>query len=69
MSTIMSTFQLTGLHCDSCKKITEKRVQKIVGVNHVETDLDSGKLVILAERAIAKSEVAQALGDTDYQVN
>lgn len=68
MSDVQSTFQLSGLHCESCKKITEKRVSKIEGVIQANTNLDSGEIRITAKRAIAPSEVIKALEGTDYQV-
>lgn len=69
MSHIISTFQLTGLHCESCKKITEKRVKKIAGVTEAETHLDTGMLSIEADREISQQEVDKVLEGTDYKVN
>lgn len=69
MSDITTTFQLSGLHCESCKKITEKRIQKIEGVTQAKTDLETGALSITADREISKQEVTQVLEGTDYQVN
>lgn len=69
MSNITTTFQLSGLHCESCKKISEKRVKKIEGVTEVTTNLETGSLTIRGNRSIAKEEVVGALEGTDYQVN
>lgn len=69
MSHIISTFQLTGLHCESCKKISEKRVRRIAGVVDATTNLATGGLTISGDRAIAKEEVAKALEGTNYQIN
>lgn len=63
------TFQLSGLHCESCKKITEKRVKKIEGVSEATTDLETGDLTISSNRNITKEEIVKALEGTDYQVN
>lgn len=68
MSSITTTFKLSGLHCESCKKITEKRVKKIVGVSKVEANLETGELTITANRDIIYQEVIQVLEGTDYQV-
>lgn len=68
MSNTQQTFQLTGLHCQSCKKITEKRVKKVSGVTQAQVDLDTAELVVIADRVISKQEIAQVLSDTDYQV-
>jgi len=62
-------FHLSGLHCESCKKISEKRVEKIEGVSKVTTDLETGKITIIGERVVSKQEVVAALEGTGYQVN
>lgn len=69
MSSITTTFQLSGLHCKSCKKISEKRVKKIEGVTEATTNLESGDLTITSNRDIAKTEVIKSLEGTDYKVN
>ena len=68
MPTISSNFQLSGLHCESCKKITEKRVQKIEGVITAETNLQTGELRLKSQRQITKQEIIDALAGTDYLV-
>lgn len=62
------TLQLSGLHCESCKKITEKRVNKIEGVENSEVNLEACTVHITADRPIDKSEVQTALEGTHYQV-
>lgn len=69
MSLITTTFQLSGLHCESCKKISEKRVVKIEGVSEATTNIETGNLTINGNRVVAKEEVIKALEGTDYQVN
>lgn len=68
MSNFTTNFTLSGLHCESCKKITEKRVKKIAGVTEATTNLETGELTISGDRAITNQEVVQALEGTDYQV-
>lgn len=69
MSNITTNFTLSGLHCESCKKISEKRVKKIEGVTEATTNLETGELIITGDRGITKQEVVTALEGTDYQVN
>ncbi len=69
MSDIITTFQLSGLHCESCKKISEKRIKKIEGVTEATTNVETGDLTIDSNRNITKEEVIKALEGTDYQVN
>lgn len=68
MASTISTFKLSGLHCESCTKITEKRVEKIAGVTQAEAILETGELTITAERVILPQEVNQVLEGTGYQV-
>jgi copper chaperone CopZ len=69
MNNITTTFQLSGLHCESCKKISEKRVKKIEDVTEATTNLETGELTVTGNRSIAKEEIIKALEGTDYQVN
>lgn len=69
MTNIITTFQLSGLHCESCKKISEKKAKKIEGVTEALTNLETGDLTISGNRSIAKAEIVKALEGTDYQVN
>jgi copper chaperone CopZ len=69
MNNITTTFQLSGLHCESCKKISERRVKKIEGVTEATTNVETGDLNIGGNRSIDKAEIVKALEGTDYQVN
>ena len=69
MSNVISNFQLSGLHCESCKKISEKRVKKIEGVAEATTNIETGDLTIMGNCIITKEEVEVALQGTDYRVN
>lgn len=68
MSDIKTSFQLSGLHCESCKKITEKRAKKISGVKEASTDVSMGILTITSDREVTKNEIINALTGTDYKV-
>lgn len=69
MTTITSKFQLSGLHCASCKKITEKRVKKLAGVTDATANHETGELMIQGDREIPKAELVTALAGTGYTVN
>lgn len=60
-------FKVEGLTCQACQKIIQKKLGKVTGVNGVSVELD-GKLEIKSEREIAKSELVEALKDTDYKI-
>ena len=63
-----TTFTLKGLHCPACKKLTEKRIGTIIGVQSVDVETDTGIVQIVAGALIAKSEVTAALRGTEYSV-
>lgn len=60
---------LTGLTCQACKKITEKRIGNINGVRSVDVETNSGVATIIADRKISLSEMKEVLKDTPYQVS
>ena len=62
------TIKLSELTCPACKKITEKRIGGISGVDKVEVSVDSGIASIEADREITTLEINQVLQDTPYQV-
>ena len=61
-------FELSGLTCGACEKISGKRISAIKGVEAVEVSAESGVATIVASRPISLSEVASVLKDTHYQV-
>jgi cation transport ATPase len=60
MNNITTTFQLSGLHCESCKKISEKRVKKIEDVTEATTNLETGDLTVIGNRSIAKEQTTKS---------
>lgn len=60
--------QLQGLDCDACKKITEKRIGRIEGVETVNVDLSQKTADVQASRALSQQEVEEALKDTEYKI-
>lgn len=64
----MQTFKLSGLTCPACKKLIEKRVGAISGVNRIEVNATSGEAVVESDRDIQLLEIKEVLKDTPYQV-
>ena len=60
--------QLQGLHCEACKKITEKRIGKLEGVNSVSVDLSQQTALVQTNRSLSQTEVEEALKDTEYKI-
>lgn len=62
------TFQLEGLTCESCTKLTSKRISKIAGVEAASVDLATQQAAVTASRPVTAAEVTAALADTHYKV-
>lgn len=60
--------QLQGLHCDACKKITQKRLGKLEGVTLVTVDIDTQTALIESTDRIEQNQVEEVLKDTEYKV-
>lgn len=60
------TLNIIGTHCPACKKLIEKRILTIKGVNTVDVDYETGKTVITADRNIEKGEIKNALEGMQY---
>lgn len=60
-------YKLQGLTCGACTKIVQKRIGVIDGVTEAKAELN-GNLEIKSDREIDKSELVDALKDTDYKI-
>jgi copper chaperone CopZ len=60
--------QLQGLHCEACKKITQKRLGKLEGVTLVNVDIDAQTALIESANVINQNQVEEILKDTEYKV-
>lgn len=60
-------FQVEGISCQACQKIIQKRLGNVQGVSGVSVELN-GQLEVKADRAVDKSELVNALKDTDYKI-
>lgn len=68
MKTIASTIQLSGLTCEACKKVTEKRISRIDGVQTVNVDYTTGMGTIIADHEIHPEELTKVLEGTHYKI-
>jgi len=60
--------QLQGLHCEACKKITEKRIGKLEGVSSVNVDLNQQTALVQSNRSLSQTEIERVLKDTEYKI-
>ncbi len=68
MEHTITTVKLSGLSCEACRKIIEKRLQKLPEVMSVDVSLENSTVVITAMRGVPLDEVIEALKDTDFRV-
>jgi copper chaperone CopZ len=59
--------KLTGLTCNACKKVSEKRIGAISGVQKVDVSVELGVAVIDSDRLLSVLEVNKVLQDTPYK--
>lgn len=60
-------FKLAGLTCSACKKVSEKRLGNIGGVNSVDVSLSTNLATIDVDRVLAVAEINEVLKDTPYR--
>ena len=60
------TINIIGTHCPACKKLIEKRILTINGINTVDVDYETGKTVITADRNIEENEIKNVLEGMPY---
>ena len=53
--------QIEGMTCGNCKSSVEQHIENIPGVNSVEVELSTGRVVIEADRHLSTEEVKTAL--------
>lgn len=57
---------ISGTHCQACKKLIERKISTITGVNSVDVDFETGKTIISANRNIEKMEIKKVLEGMPY---
>ncbi len=60
------TIYIKGTHCPACKKLIEKRIMSIAGVDSVDVNFTSGETKIIGDKEITKAEIKNVLEGTDY---
>ena len=62
------TFNLKGLTCEACVKLSKKRLMKIEGVKDASVDLN-GEVSVSSDIKISLDDVRDTLKDTSYVVS
>lgn len=62
------SFKLSGLTCQACQTLTQRRIQRIPGVQEVSVELATGVATVSVDRDVTRTEVQNALAGTHYTV-
>ena len=61
------TYTVSGMSCSHCALAVREEVAEVAGVETVDVDLESGRLVVRGN-AIDGTAIAAAVGDAGYAV-
>lgn len=68
MNDFEKTIKITGITCDACVRLIQKRVGGIKSVTDVVVNKDTGETKIFADREITKEDIEYVLADTEYKI-
>lgn len=60
--------QVEGMHCGGCVASVERALKAVPGVHAVQVELESGRVTVEAESAVAVSSLADAVRATGFDV-
>ena len=60
------TFTIEGMHCSGCENLVVQEISAISGIEDVEADNESGRLVIHGEQN-TKERVRQTIANLGYK--
>ncbi|MDD2680773.1 MAG: heavy metal-associated domain-containing protein [Patescibacteria group bacterium] len=61
-------FKIKGLTCSACVKLASNRLKKILGVEVVDIDLDTGQVSLSYNGKMSIELLRQSLADTHYSI-
>jgi copper chaperone len=67
MGTTMSTYTVSGMTCEHCKRSVIDEVSEIPGVEAVDVDLERGRLTVVGDAAA--DDVAAAVREAGYELS
>lgn len=60
-------FQVRGMTCSHCEHAVSSEVGQIPGVQHVEVNAATGRLVITSSEPVADEQVLAAVDEAGYE--
>lgn len=67
MSATTVSFTVPGMTCGHCKQAVTGELTKISGVNAVDVDLDTKKVVVSGTDAIAWADIEAAVDEAGFE--
>ncbi|WP_415030158.1 heavy-metal-associated domain-containing protein [Gordonia sp. (in: high G+C Gram-positive bacteria)] len=64
----VTEYQVDGMTCGHCEKSVQEEVGSIGGVQDVQAEAKSGRMIVTSEEPVAPSEVAAAVEDAGYKL-
>lgn len=59
-------YNIEGVKCGGCIATVKSKLESIVGVNSVDVDIDSKKLIVDGE--VSKEQIEASLSDTKFKI-
>jgi copper chaperone len=63
-----STYTVTGMNCGHCVSSVTEEVSKIDGVQEVDIDLPSGRVVVTSHFPLPVEEVTAAVSEAGFEL-
>ena len=60
------TFNVSAIHCEHCKHTIEMEIGEIEGVEIVQADIDTKKVVVSFEEPATKEKLIAGLDEINY---
>jgi MFS family permease/copper chaperone CopZ len=61
-----TTFRVTGMTCEHCRRAVAQEIGQVPGVNRVDVDLASGTVTVFADRPVDRADIAVAADEAGY---
>jgi len=66
--TVSSTWTVTGMTCGHCVASVTEEVTALAGVEDVQVDLASGRVVVTSTESLDHADVAAAVAEAGYSL-
>ena len=61
-----TTFQVTGMTCDHCRRAVTAEIGRIPGVQGVAVDLATGSVTVTAAQPVDRADITHAVDEAGY---